>query len=167
MRKHMPSLPVNLVNEYIKRARKAARSPSEREAVAEASILTAEKGKGRPRPRVLSLGMLGDQLDDLFWTGRISLGTISRETREVLSWKDAILREIHIALCRGSRKYAKEVATLKSNGRLLIGAIAGYVAASIGVSVVVTAALVATCLHVVLKVGVSAFCERYRSLFSK
>jgi hypothetical protein len=71
---------------------------------------------------------------------------------------------VHSALCRRSKKYAKEVAALKQNGKLLIGAIAGYIAASVGVAVAVIAALVAAVLHLVLKVGVSAFCERFKLL---
>jgi hypothetical protein len=53
------------------------------------------------------------------------------------------------------------VNAIKSNVKLLIGAIAGYVAAVLGVSVAVIAAQVAALLRFVLKIGVGVFCARY------
>ena len=82
-------------------------------------------------------------------------------------WRDVILQEIHLALCEHSKKYAKEVKALASNGRLLIGAIAGYVAAILGWSVAVIAALVAALLRLIFKMGVSVFCKMYRNQFAE
>jgi hypothetical protein len=142
-----------IVKEYVKRARKSAKTPSQQSAVAQAALLIEERGN------LFAFG-----LQELFPKQRQrNPSSISPE----VPWRNAILKEVHIALCSRSRKYAKEMAALKGNVKLLIGAIAGYVAASIDGSVAIIAALVAAFLHVIFKVGVSAFCERYREQFSK
>jgi hypothetical protein len=74
--------------------------------------------------------------------------TIETGTEEqVVSWKILILQQIELALCTRSKKYAKHVAALKKNDGLLISAIAGYVAKSAGIAVVVAAALAAAMLR--------------------
>ena len=170
MNKTARSLPISLVREYIEAAAKTASSASEKEAVAQACLLADDDGT-LMEPRAFSLfykagasGLaksLGDE------SLEVNSENIREESLEVDSWRNAIFREVHIALCRRSRKYAKEVATLRQNGKLLIGAVAGYVAASVGVSVAVIAALVAAVLHLVLKIGTSAFCRKFRLWHSK
>jgi hypothetical protein len=87
------------------------------------------------------------------------------ETLEVLAWQTLILQEIHAAICGRDRKYRREVTALKKNGRLLIGAIAGYVAASLGVVTAVIAALVAAILRMVVVMGITVFCKKFKPVF--
>jgi len=86
---------------------------------------------------------------------------------EILSWQILILSEIHLALCVRNKKYAKEIATLKNNAKLLISAIAGYVAAAVGAVEAIIAALVAAMLRIVLSMSQSVFCRRMEGLFPK
>lgn len=89
------------------------------------------------------------------------------EMLEVLAWQALILKEIHVAICGRDKKYRREVTALKENGRLLIGAIAGYVAASFGVVTAVIAALVAAILRMVVVMGITVFCKKFKAVFSK
>jgi hypothetical protein len=75
------------------------------------------------------------------------------------------MREIHAAICGRDKKYKREVAAFKENGKLLIGAIAGYVAASLGAAAAVIAALVAALLRMVVTMGVTVFCKKFTGAF--
>jgi hypothetical protein len=90
----------------------------------------------------------------------IGLGAASNVVTTVASLKTEILRQLHLALCKRSKKYAKEVAALKRNIKLLIAAISGYLAASTGFSSAVIAALVASILLLIMKIGLETFCEQ-------
>ena len=70
-----------------------------------------------------------------------------------------ILKEIREALCKNGARYRTERKELRDNANMLIGALAMYIAGLLGLQVVVVAALVATILRIVLKIGVSAFCK--------
>lgn len=89
------------------------------------------------------------------------------ETLEVLAWHALILREIHAAICLRDKKYRREVSALRDNGRLLIAAVAGYVAASLGVVTAVIAALVAAILRLVVAMGTTVFCKKLSAIFPK
>jgi hypothetical protein len=56
---------------------------------------------------------------------------------------------------------------LKGSVDTMIVAVAGTIAAKIGVSVGVIAALVATIAKLVFSVGLSAFCEKSKSRYSR
>ena len=146
------------MTEYTKAARTSARSISEKIAVAEAVRLN--------RPQLflaepeLKSGMIADLAPHTHMLCMILMDEKARATQEVATWQRLIFKQLHIALCTRSKKYTKEVTALKQNARLLIAAIAGYVAASAGVTKAVIAALVAAILRFVLAIGRSAFCER-------
>jgi hypothetical protein len=107
------------------------------------------------------------RLDDLLQGRRILLGKAELESGAWEHWKTLIFSEIHVALCTRRKKYASEVKALKNNSRLLIGAIAGYVAATVRATVAVIAALVAAFLHLVVKIGIATFCQRFRRYASR
>jgi hypothetical protein len=112
-----------LVNGYIEAATRVAVSPGELDAIVEARRLNFP---------------------------RLPLSSGEKKRGEILSWQILILSEIHLALCVRNKKYAKEIATLKNNAKLLISAIAGYVAAAVGAVEAIIAALVAAMLRIVL-----------------
>jgi hypothetical protein len=147
-----------LVNAYLKDAQEAATTPWEAQAL---RAIDAPLFEFMLTQAVFRSGDTGISRDLLF------VGEIAAGAPVSSSWRDAILQEIHLALCERSSKYAKEVKALGSNGRLLIGAIAGYVAAVIGWSVAVIAALVAALLRLFLIMGVSVFCKMYRTQFAE
>lgn len=145
----------SMVEEYIEKAESDAYGGFgiEAAAVAEARFLGGFSS-GR-----VNVGYTG-------YTQGISGDAGNPSTREALDvWKAAILKEIRKALCAANSGYRKDIAELASNGRMLIGAIAGYVAASLGVAVAVVAALVAALLRLVLMIGVRAFCEATKPEF--
>ena len=70
-----------------------------------------------------------------------------------------ICNEIYSALCKKDRRYRAEVKELWSNCRLLVAAIAGYIAAQVGLATAIVSALTAVTLRLILLVGKNAFCE--------
>src|SRR5712692_7756730 len=125
-------LPLTLVNRYVMAAKKSAKSRAEKIAAEEARVVVNFSTHYATSP---------DDLVDLIfpWIGTPGVGgggggEPEPESSTVEEWQKAIVKEIHVALCKKSRKYAREVAALKHNGKLLIAAIAGYIAASIGTS---------------------------------
>lgn len=156
-----------LVYSYIKVARLDAETPSEKAAVAEALAL-ADFEFPPSRAKTRSLGAL-TKSESLRYESFLMLehaDTIkgSSAEKDVASWKMLIIKELHIALCSRSKKYAKYVTALKENANLLIGAVAGWLAHSARIAVAaatVIAALVAAVLKFVLALGVGVFCERW------
>src|SRR5258708_7432753 len=136
------SITPELVSEYISQAAIVASSENERQAVQAARELNNWKASFRRE-------------------GSLSK-SVPEGTGEVRIWTRLILKELQKALCARTVRYKKQVAALKENGRLLIGAIAGYVAATVGVSVAVIAALVAALLQLALIMGIAAFCEQMK-----
>jgi hypothetical protein len=87
----------------------------------------------------------------------------AREHAEsVATWHNLVIIEIHEALCVRSRRYKAAVAELAHNAKLLIAAIAGYLAAVFGVATAIIAALVAATLRLVLAMGMSVFCQKFK-----
>jgi|GEM_PF-6082682 len=142
----MTGLTYALVNQYIAEAQAVAKSETERLAVQLAAKMNAPS-TGIKRKR----------------NPHVEPKNESKAEKEVRSWEDLILEEIHTALCTERKKYRKEVADLKHNAKLLIAGIAGYVAAKLGVPVAVVAALVASLLNILLGMGVSVFCKRFEA----
>jgi hypothetical protein len=153
---------VGLVKQYLRYARKVAKSTNERGALEEASWIVESDGNGGS-----NLFGTETRLDDLLQGRRILLGKAELESGAWEHWKTLIFSEIHVALCTRRKKYASEVKALKNNSRLLIGAIAGYVAATVHATVAVIAALVAAFLHLVVKIGIATFCQRFRRYASR
>jgi hypothetical protein len=91
--------------------------------------------------------------------------TQSKAVRQAHSVEDLIWVELHAALCKKAARYREEIHAIKNNVHLLIGAIAGYVAGKLGLAVAVVAALVAALLSIVLKMGVTVFCQKFESGF--
>ncbi len=73
-----------------------------------------------------------------------------------------VLAEVHAALCAGDPRYAKEVATLATNSKLLIAAIGGSVATTHGIGEGAAYAMAGTALWLVGKIGVNALCEYFK-----
>jgi hypothetical protein len=90
-----------------------------------------------------------------------------RDLPEVEPWRKLILRELYDALCVKGSQYRGSVTELKKHGDLLIGLIAGYVAAKAGVAVAVMAPFVAALLRLALQMGTATFCKRMQSSLSK
>jgi len=131
---------------YIREAKSKAQSGPEREVIKAAVSLSktpryAEAVAARPEYRMF---------------------TTRLEQRKVESWKRLILHELRDALCNKKTKYSKSMSDLKKNGNLLIAAVAGYVAALVGISVAVVAALVAAVLRLVIQMGTASFCARMK-----
>jgi hypothetical protein len=138
----MSIITYDLVNKYIEAAELASRSQYERLAIDQARRLN-ERGTSF---RHDFMGTPSKKADDIEQT--------------VKSWRSLILEELRIAFCEPKNpKYRKEVEALKENGNLLIGVVAGYVAACVNASAAVLAALVAATLRLVLSMGVSTFCR--------
>lgn len=133
-----------LVNRYIGNAKLVAASQTERWAVRLAMKMNA------PPPRVLKVVR-----------NPIEPRKKSTIEKRVDYWQDLILKEIHTALCKKSKRYSKEVAALKHSGEVLILAISAGVAKAIGVNIVVIAALVAALLRIMVLMGISVFCKNY------
>lgn len=145
----------DLVFDYIEAARNQATSLSERIAVEEAEVLASDvqvfgrTGSG-DRKNLASLQVkVAERADEDARNAAVN----------VVNWKKLILKQLHLALCSRSTKYAKEVGVLKDGVKYLIGAVAVVVATTLGVSVAVIAALVAALLRLILKMGINAFCE--------
>jgi len=84
---------------------------------------------------------------------------------EAESLKYCIFREFYLAFCENDAKYRTEVKELAKNTKLIVAAVAGGIATSVGLAVAVVSALAAAALWLILKVGMSVFCQRYASLF--
>jgi hypothetical protein len=149
-----------LVNSYIKAARTKAKSQSEKAAVTKALLLSAPASSPH---LATALTLSQSQLVAYYSYGPVPKIDESKAEKDVATWQRLIFNQLHVALCTRTKKYAKEMAALQRNARLLIGAVAGYVAASVGATVAVIAALVAALLRLVLKIGLAAFCERWKS----
>jgi hypothetical protein len=151
----MSTVPLSLVNDYIKRARLVAMTPTEKAAVEAADKLAHQEPAVDRKSRRLPKGKRPLQ--------QITPDSIGHQSPadEIEGWKALIFKQLYMALCKHSRKYATEVSVFKRGAELLIGAVAGYVASSLGVGVAVVAALVAAALRFVLKIGLGAFCERF------
>lgn len=74
-----------------------------------------------------------------------------------------IVGELSEALCKQSARYRHLVSDLKGNSKLLITAIAGWIAGTLGIAVAVVAALVAALLRLALVIGVSVFCKQWKA----
>src|SRR5215469_10059643 len=95
-----------LVNRYIGSAKLVAESQAERWAVRLAVKMNAPPSRV---PRVARNPIVPRKK--------------SIVEKRVDHWQDLILREIHTALCKKSKRYSKEVAALKHSGEVLILAI--------------------------------------------
>jgi hypothetical protein len=73
-------------------------------------------------------------------------------------------REIYLAVCKGDKRYEKEMKQIGKSGTLLIGTIAGNLAPVLNAEMVILAATVAAILRLVIKTGIQALCEfgKYR-----
>jgi hypothetical protein len=160
------SVTAELVARYVAAGESAASSEIEEMALLEAGRIVRE------------MTFLGDQPIYLAASAEPDADTMKDEAssrrdapefRQVTieSWKRVILKQLHIALCQRSRRYRSEVNDLKKNGKLLIAAITGYVAAKVGAAAAVIAALVAALLRFAISMGISAFCEWSGRLVSK
>lgn len=154
------TLSSELVDSYIRKARAARPSKKEEKAVQYASGLMQQYDlRWRSKPQ-FPPPYPGDRDVPREMELLISFHTDLDSFR----WRDLIIAEIHIALCQRKKKYQREVAALKKNIDLLIAAIAGYVAASLGMAVAVVAAVVAAILRIVLAMGTAVFCKKFASL---
>ena len=142
----MSRLTPELVNRYIEEAQAVAKSETERLAVQLAAELNSPPRKYR-RER----------------NPHEEPKRKSKAEKEVQSWEDLILEEIHSALCTSRNKYSKEIADFKNNAKLLIALIAGYIAGKLGIQVVVISALIASLLNIILGMGVSVFCKKFEA----
>jgi hypothetical protein len=138
-----------VIAEYIKKAKRSANSALEQRII-EAAILISDQGP------IEITAAAEDPSEKLF--GKFQLP-------EAESWRNLILREVYRALCEKASTYRKAVAELKKTAVPLIGAVAGYLAAKLGVGTAVLAALVAALLKFVLQIGPGAFCGRMSASF--
>ena len=81
------------------------------------------------------------------------------------SLKYCIFREFYLAFCKNDARYRKEVKELTKNTKLIIAAVAGGIATSVGLAVAVVSALTAAAVWLILKVGMNVFCQRYAPIF--
>jgi hypothetical protein len=80
---------------------------------------------------------------------------------------EAITRELYEALCKDAKKYADERRVFSTDIRVLITAIATYLAARLGVASIVISTLTTATIMLMLKVGRGAFCQIYAPKFVK
>jgi len=69
-----------------------------------------------------------------------------------------VLREFYSAFCKGDPRYSTAVSQVQNNSKLLVGSVAGYVAAAIGFSTAVVAAVAASVLLLIAQMGIGALC---------
>jgi hypothetical protein len=181
MQKRTSIVPRSLVREYIKAARAHATSPNERDALAEARALIRQGEtkwqwnipvedshwvgsslKGEPRHKPGHKKKRGTFVGDIFAAAERRQPKLRlTENKTVAGWNAAVLKEIHTALCTGSRKYAKHRSALRRSADQLIGTIAGLLAAKLGVGAVIIAPLVAALLRMAVLIGLNAFCQQW------
>ena len=148
----MPSLPSETVNRYIKNAQAVSRSRAERLAVTYALGVNAPPRQIKYHRKARNPRLRPPKEK-------------SKTEKEVRTWVDSVLAEIHAALCKRSPRYKKEVSVLNHSGDVIIISIAAAVANQLRVNIVVVASLVAALLRMALKMGVSVFCKRFESGF--
>jgi hypothetical protein len=140
------------VNEYIQQARDStAEQGLERIALMYAENLTYVAGD-EPLTD-------GDYIPQRFLPNE----TWGSSERPMRSLTDRISDEIAEAFCKQSVRYKHAVAEVASSSKLLIAAIAGYVASHVGIAIAVIAALVASLLRIVSLIGVSVFCKQWKA----
>jgi hypothetical protein len=149
----LPTIPRALVDEYIKAAEPLAESDVERAAIQMAIKLNSpSKHRDRARnPRKFA---------EWHWHSAVDKSEV-----EVQKWRELILAEIHAALCAQSKKYKKYTGAIGDSVSVLIGMIASKIAGEVGAAVAVVGTLVAALLRIVCSMGISVFCQRFKSGF--
>jgi hypothetical protein len=162
----MPTIPKTLVAEYIRKAKPFVETDADRAALRMAIELNApqrfnlyrknprhklarESGRGGARRspiRIPEMHFLAD-----------------KGAMEAQDWQKQILAEIHKVFCTQSTKYKKYVAAIKSKSDALILVITTSIAARVGGTAGVVSALVAALLAMVCRMGISVFCERFKT----
>src|SRR5258708_1501262 len=130
----MPTLTRELVHRYVESAQPFADSETERLAIRFAARINLHSETAEvvviPSMGRITRGVDQEWLLDVL-TKRVPGRRRQKEAKaakEVLSWKQLIVREIHTALCTRSNRYRKQADALKHNANLLIASIAGYIA---------------------------------------
>jgi uncharacterized membrane-anchored protein len=147
------ALTTELVRRYIKSAQPFVESKTDRLVLQRAIRLNAPPTKHRRQknPRGKFIGTINAAAD--------------KDAVKVESLESAIWAEIHAALCKRTARYRKNVDVIRDNVHLLIGGIAVHVAEKFGLAVAIVAAVVAALLRIVLQMGVTVFCKRFKSGF--
>lgn len=150
----MEPISEELVNRYIKSAKPFAKSKTELLAIQLAVKLNSPPRRHRRK----------------YKSGGTFVGTIhaaaekeSKQEREVRSWRELIVKEIHATLCTRSTRFKKEFAVLKHSGEVLVLYLSSAVANKLQVNVVIVAAPVAALLRITFKMGIAVFCKRFEA----
>jgi hypothetical protein len=162
----MPTIPKTLVAEYIRRAKPFVETDADRAALRMAVELNAPQTfhlyRKNPRHKLGRESGRGGARRSQIKIPEIHF-IADKGAMEAQDWQKQILAEIHKAFCTQSTKYNKYIAEMKNQARVLIGMIAGAVAAKVGAVVAVVGALAASLLAMVCRMGISVFCERFRT----
>lgn len=149
----MTALTPELVRRYIESAEPFVESKTDRLVLQRAIRLNSPPTKHRRQknPRGKFIGKIYAATD--------------KDALKVESLESAVWKEIHAALCKKTARYRKNVDVIRDNVHLLIGGIAVHVAGKFGLAVAIVSAVVAALLRIVLQMGVTIFCERFKSGF--
>lgn len=82
----------------------------------------------------------------------------------LLSIKKAIVKELHLAMCEGDKKYKQYIQDLQSNIKMFIAVIAGSVASSFGILKVAITGLVAVFIAFFLRLGKETVCKLWKEV---
>ena len=147
----MTTLTPELVNRYIASAQPFVESKTDRLALQRAIELNAPPKRRLRNPR-------GKYIGDMYFAAHVDKAAVKVESLQTAIWA-----EIHAALCKKTARYRKHVDVIRDNVHLLIGGIAVHVAGKLGLAVAIVAAVVAALLRIVLQMGVTVFCKRFKS----